>query len=137
MEGIDVTVGEGLDAPLDIPDHPIAKIQAMGAAAVATLTVDALTEEHGAGELTGLMELLGASGARHIVLDIQNLQHIDSTCIACLVKALNDVSEKRGRIALVNPDYSMQRLFRMTKLDRRFPICHDVMSALAAVERDA
>ena len=42
-----------------------------------------------------------------------------------------------GKIAIANGEQSVQQLFRMTRLDRVFPICRDVMSAIQAVEREA
>ena len=68
------------------------------------------------------------------MLDIQNVQFMDSACLGCLVEALNLMSETGGKIALANPDHAVASLFRLTRLDRIFPICHDVMSALEAVE---
>jgi hypothetical protein len=35
----------------------------------------------------------------------------------------------------VNPSQSVSYLFKLTKLDRLFPICRDVMMAISAVER--
>ena len=71
---------------------------------------------------------------RHIVLDLQNVQFMDSACLGCLVEALNLMAASGGKIALANADHSVASLFRLTRLDRVFPICPDVMSALEAVE---
>ena len=101
----------------------IAQVQRIGDSAVATLTV------------TELLDELEQTGATHFVLDIQNVQFMDSACLGCLVEALNKMARTGGRIALANTANSVQYLFRMTQLDRVFPICADVMAALAAVER--
>lgn len=114
----------------------IAEIELMGATAVATLTVTELSRDHGAELLAGLLDELASSGATHFVLDIQNVQFMDSTCLGCLVEALNRLAATGGRIALVNADHSVAYLFRMTRLDRVFPVCTDVMAALKAVERE-
>jgi hypothetical protein len=42
-----------------------------------------------------------------------------------------------GKIALANTANRVQYLFRLTRLDRVFPICQDVMSAIEAIERAA
>jgi anti-anti-sigma factor len=120
-----------------ITAHPIATIDRFGPTAVATLTVSALARSEGVAGLMGLFETVTRSGARHFVLDIQNLEYMDSVCLGCLVKALNYATADGGRIALANADTGIQSLFRTTSLDRRFPICHDVPSALAQVERGA
>ena len=113
----------------------IAEIENMGTSAVATLTVTELTQEKGVEMLSDLLEELSASGAKHFVLDIQNVQFMDSACLGCLVEALNRLAKSGGKIALANTANSVQYLFRMTQLDRVFPICADVMAALSAVER--
>lgn len=123
--------GDGAHAPR----NRIAEVQCMGSSAVATLTVTELTQQQGVEMLAELLDELSATGARHFVLDIQNVQFMDSACLGCLVEALNHMSKDGGRIALANTANSVQYLFRMTRLDRVFPICGDVMSALAAVER--
>lgn len=114
----------------------IAEVEQMGQTAVATLTVTELTQERGVEMLSDLLDELGESGARHFVLDIQNVQFMDSACLGCLVEALNRMAKNGGgKIALANTANSVQYLFRMTQLDRVFPICADVMAAITAVER--
>ncbi len=113
----------------------IATIDFIGPVAVATLTVTELTQDDGVVQLTELLDDLAQSGAKHFVLDVCNVQHMDSSCLGCLVEALNRMAADGGRIALVNADHSVAYLFRMTRLDRVFPICSDVMAALDAMER--
>ncbi len=115
--------------------NTIATIDFIGQVAVATLTVTELTQEDGVVQLTELLDDLAQSEAKHFVLDVCNVQHMDSSCLGCLVEALNRMAAKGGRIALVNADHGVQYLFRMTRLDRVFPICSDVMTALEAMER--
>ena len=113
----------------------IADIEYMSSSAVATLTVTELVDEHGAAMLAELLDEMANSGSQHFVLDLQNVQHMDSRCLGSLVEATNRLAASGGRIALVNPAHTVQYLFRLTRLDRVFPICHDVLAALAAVER--
>ena len=126
-----------LEQPITSPviHNKIAQVQRMGQSAVATLTVTELTQEQGVQMLTELLDELEQTGATHFVLDIQNVQFMDSACLGCLVQALNRMARTGGRIALANTANSVQYLFRMTQLDRVFPICSDVMAALTAVER--
>lgn len=123
------------DAWPPVTDSPIATLDQFGATAVATLTVTALERMEGVAGLMGLFEAVTQTGARHFVLDVQNLEFMDSVCLGCLVKALNHATADGGRIALANADAGIQSLFNTTKLDRRFPLCHDVATALASVER--
>ena len=117
------------------PRNKVATVQRMGEAAVATFTVTELTQETGVALLAELLDDLGETGAQHFVLDIQNVQFMDSACLGCLVAALNKLAKSGGKIALANTANSVQYLFKMTQLDRVFPIRNDVMAALAALER--
>lgn len=134
---VEMPLEQPAEAYEERPAHAkIAEIERIGPTAVATLTVTELTQERGVEMLADLLEELLNSGANHFVLDIQNVQFMDSACVGCLVDALNRMAKAgRGRIALANPAKSVQYLFRMTQLDRVFPICADVMAALTAVER--
>lgn len=113
----------------------IAEIEMMNSVAVATLTETELTQDDGVEKLAALLLDLKETGARHFVLDIQNIQYMDSMCLGCLVESLNSMASHGGRIALVNTTHSVQSMFRMTRLDRVFSICHDVMHAIEEVQR--
>ncbi len=114
---------------------PIAVIDHIGPTAVATLTVTELTTVHGVAQLANLFTVVNHTGARHFVLDVQNLEYMDSLCLGCLVKTLNQAAQQGGRIALVNCEGALRNLFQTAALDRRFPICNDVPSALAHLEK--
>ena len=62
---------------------------------------------------------------------------MDSACLGALVELLTNMQSRGGRIALVNAGRNVEYLFRLTQLDRLFPICRDVMMAIEAVERGA
>ncbi|QOJ18159.1 MAG: STAS domain-containing protein [Phycisphaeraceae bacterium] len=115
----------------------IAEVEHIGATAVITLTVTELTGVEAAERLTELLDQLAAAGSMNFILDVQNVQHMDSACLGTLVKSFRALDSIGGRIALVNADRSVQYLFKLTKLDRVFPICVDVMTALNVIERAA
>ncbi len=115
----------------------IATLEIVGTTVVATLTVSELTQDDGVVQLTELLDDLAQTGAKNFVLDVGNVQYMDSSCLGCLVQALNRMaSADGGQIALVNADHSVQYLFRMTQLDRVFRICSDVLTALETIERN-
>jgi anti-sigma B factor antagonist len=118
----------------DVPRTRIAKVQMMGGAAVATLTVTELSQDEGAEQLADLLLEMSETGATNFVLDVQNIQFMDTTCLGCLVSALNRLSANGGQIAVASPNHSVSYVFRLTRLDRVFRICSDVVSALNAIE---
>ncbi len=117
--------------------NTIATIDRIGPTAVATVMVPSLATNEGVDQLIELFDEVSHLGAKSLVLDLQNLEYLDSVCLGCLVQALNHAVQGGGRIALVNTDSNVQDLFRVTRLNRLFPICHDVPTALTAIERAA
>jgi anti-sigma B factor antagonist len=132
----DETTRDG-DGAADAARHvsnPIAEIEVVGATVVATVTVTELADDTGAEQLASLLDDLHDSGALHFVLDISNVQYMNSACLGCLVQSLNRMARSGGRIALVNPAHSVQSLFRITRLESMFVVRPDVPEALIAVE---
>lgn len=115
--------------------HAIANIEMMDDAAVVTITSDELSNVQGLESMSDLVDHLARTEARHYILDLQNVSHIDSACAGKLVEVMNSLSTRGGRLALVNPGHSVESVFKLTRLDRIFPICRDVMSGLRAVHR--
>lgn len=119
------------------PTRPLATYDQLGQTLVATLTASTLSGPDAEMLAAELGAKLGESGGvRHIVLDIQNVQYMDSQCVGILVELMTRLRQSSGRIALVNAARNVEYLFKLTRLDRIFPICRDVMKAIEAVERE-
>lgn len=114
----------------------IASVEALGSTCVVTVTQERITADVAA-ELFTLIVELSADGGKHFVLDLQNATYLDSAGLGVLVRLLQQLAENGGRIALANVNPYVASLFRITRLDRAFPICRDTMAAIAAVERAA
>jgi anti-anti-sigma factor len=118
----------------------MAEIDRIGSITVVTFIPSELTHHRGGPQLADLLEELVAQGHRQLVFDIQNVMFMDSQCIGCLVHAMNELARQGGPntgIALANPRSSVAHLFRITRLDRVFPICADVLAAVNVLERRA
>ncbi|MCA9300287.1 MAG: STAS domain-containing protein [Phycisphaerales bacterium] len=124
--------------------EPFAKFETMGQTLIATITETslsgpdaiALVEEIGGRLLEQDDEVIpGVKGERHLVLDLQNVEYMDSACIGAVVDLFGKLRQRSGQIALANAGRNVEYLFRLTQLDRIFPICKDVMKAIEAVER--
>ena len=124
--------------PARAQPEELATVERLGSTAVATITVTELSGADAISLMATLMthvEGAGGSGVRNFVFDLQNVNHMDSSCIGAMVELLTKLQRAGGAIALVNAGQSVEYLFRLTRLDRLFPICRDVMTAMAAVER--
>lgn len=117
-------------------ENAIASVEALGSTCVVTVTNERITSDVAAELFTLVLELFN-DGGKHFVLDLQNSTYLDSAGLGVLVRLLQQLSEDGGRIALANVNPYVASLFRITRLDRAFPICRDTMAAIAAVERAA
>lgn len=120
------------------PAAPLAVFDQLGQTLVATLTGESLSGAEAlelAAALCARVDPAAGGPARHVVLDLQNVRYMDSACVGVLVELLTRLQNTGGRIALVNADPNVEYLFKLTRLDRLFPICRDVMRAIEAVER--
>ena len=111
-----------------------------GSTIIATLKERTLSGNEAASLVVALTDRLTEPGqvpARHVVLDLQNVDYMDSACIGVLVELLTRLQKAGGRVALVNAAANVECLFKLTRLDRLFPICRDVNRAIEAVERHA
>jgi anti-anti-sigma factor len=72
-----------------------------------------------------LEEQLGqafASGAKLVIVDLRELEFIDSTGLSVLVKAHQQAQESGARFGLVNGGSQVRRLLSLTGLAERLPV---------------
>ncbi len=73
------------------------------------------------------------SGKTALVLDLSEVEFIDSTGLSVLLNGLRRVHQLNGRMALVCANPTVLRLFHITKLDSTFDIFTDRADAVAHV----
>lgn len=61
-------------------------------------------------------------GADRVILDMQNLEFIDSTGLSTIVRLGKRVKERGGQLAVVVTKPSIRKLFAITALDKRFAL---------------
>lgn len=84
----------------------------------------------------GLVELMSNElGAEdHVMIDLANLQFIDSTGLGAILKLLK-LLEQRGKLVLYGMEHRAVRdIFRMTRLYKTFTICDSQQQALAELQ---
>ncbi|TVQ30612.1 MAG: anti-sigma factor antagonist [Phycisphaeraceae bacterium] len=135
-----IAVDESADSALPAITSPsandhLATLERLGNSVVVTITVTELSGGDAMTLMADLLEHVESAGVRHFVFDLQSVNYMDSSCIGAMVEMLTRLQTSGGRIALVNAGQSVSYLFRLTRLDRVFPICRDVMTAISALER--
>lgn len=68
-------------------------------------------------------------GVRHVVLDLEHLQLIDSAGLELLLWLIDELADRHGQLRLVQPDDTIEKIFEVTRLDRRFDIHKTIESA--------
>lgn len=76
--------------------------------------------------LSGLIE----DGNYQLVVDLSNVDFLDSTGLGVLVKALKRVREHSGSLAVVATTERITKVFRITGLDSAISLHDDVATAL-------
>ena len=76
------------------------------------------------------------AGRIMLVLDLSDVEFIDSTGLSVLLNALRRVTRAGGRMALVCTNPTVLRLFEITRLDTTFEIVSSREEALRAVRGD-
>ena len=77
-----------------------------------------------------------ARGKTSVVLDLSQVEFIDSTGLSVLLNGLRRVTRAQGRLALVCANPTVLRLFEITKLDTTFDIRTSRDEAIAAVRQE-
>lgn len=82
-----------------------------------------------------LREVLDA-GDNPVVVDLEGIDHVDSTGLGELVGYLQRFEEQGRKMAFVNPARRLRKLFELTRLDEVFPIYDDRAAAVAALSSE-
>lgn len=67
-----------------------------------------------------------------VVVDLAKVTYLDSSGLAVLIEAMQDIQTYGGKFGLADVNESVQYLFEQAKLDQLFHIFPDVETALAA-----
>ena len=71
------------------------------------------------------------TGSNPVVVDLEGIDHVDSTGLGELVGYLQRFEEQGRRMAFVNPARRLRKLFELTRLDEVVPIYPDRERAIA------
>jgi anti-sigma B factor antagonist len=97
---------------------------------VATVALEGEVDVYTApGLKTQLVELID-DGCISIILDLEKVAFIDSSGLGVLVGVLRRAREKGGAVRIICTRDSVLKIFRITGLDKVFPIFPDAAEAL-------
>lgn len=74
-------------------------------------------------------------GKTKILLDLSEVESIDSFSLGVIVNILKSVSTRSGSFAIVSPNEQVMKILRITSLDRVIKVYDTVSEALAEVKK--
>jgi anti-sigma B factor antagonist len=69
-----------------------------------------------------------------IVVNLENVNYMDSSGVATLIEGLQQCGKYKGRFALAGLRSSVKEVFELTRLDKVFEIHKDVKTALEKIK---
>ena len=80
--------------------------------------------------LRDLMNRLLGESHRNFVLNLTDVEYIDSSGLGQLITIWTSIKNRGGQMAVYNPSKRVQRLFDITRLDTVFRICEKESEAV-------
>ena len=81
-------------------------------------------------------QFIHEDGFEVLIIDLANIDHLDSSAISLLVATKNVVQKRRGRLALVGLDMDNLHILERLHLDCYFEIFEDVDEAIKGKQAD-
>src|SRR5690242_15824572 len=83
-------------------------------------------------ELEKLIRDLAAAGNQHLVINLGETQHINSTALGVLITGHTNYARRGGQMKLCNVDKRIQNIFVITKLSLVFDVYESEEKAIAS-----
>lgn len=91
-----------------------------------------LMDQHQADQLmAALEEHLADADKVNVVIDLRELQYMNSTGLNIMISVLGRSRKSGGEVIMAGPTAGVRQLFSVTKLDSVFRIADDLEAALA------
>lgn len=97
-----------------------------------TLALDGEIDLHRSPEIKDLLQPLIQRKVPRILLDLSRVTYMDSSGLAVLIEALQQVFGYGGKFGLFGLQESVRNIFEIARLDQVFDIFPDKAAALAA-----
>ncbi len=110
------------------------QLEQSGDIVVATITTPLMSVSEGQELVESLNERMRYDGVRNFILDMTEVEFMDSGCVGALVQLLQDLEHIHGKIALANCQSNVAFLFKVTRLDSVFGLHESVEDAREALK---
>ena len=86
-----------------------------------------------AGNLRTLLQDTANTGYVYLVVDLQQVNFVDSSGLSALVSGLRIVKERNGKLVLAHAAVQTQVALKQTRLNLVFPLYDDINAALKSL----
>ncbi len=100
----------------------------------AVVKLEGRLDANSADEAKAALKNAVAAGQTHFVVDMADVNFIDSSGLSALVSGFKAAREQGGSLALASVGPQIQMALELTRLNRVFTVFDDVESALASFE---
>lgn len=87
---------------------------------------------HVSPRIAASLQTMMAKKPKQVVVDLQGVSYIDSSGLAVLIEAMQNVAAYGGKFALAGLQESVRPIFEIARLDQVFRIFPDVAAAKSA-----
>lgn len=74
-----------------------------------------------------------ANGVNTVILDLSEVNFVDSSALAVMVRTMKHCRERNGELILCGVRQPVRIIFELTRMDKAFRIIDDVVAARASV----
>jgi anti-sigma B factor antagonist len=123
-------------APLQVYDQHYLTCSQLGQTLVVTVVEPELNAFKAADVNHEIRRLMAANPqARNLVIDMGNIEYLDSAGLNAFVDLLTVVRQTGGRIGMAAATQQVEVLFKLTRLELVFTIRRTVIEAIDAIEK--
>lgn len=105
--------------------------QEYGPIVVLTLSGEFTSEDVGSFERSANERL--SAGARHLMIDCEHLEFIDSAGLESWLRVRDGVVQTNGQMRLINPDQGIKKILEVTRLEKSFEALPSLEAAVRSV----
>jgi len=87
-------------------------------------------------ETEGLINSLIEKGTRKLVLDLTNVDFVDSAGLGIIMHAFGELEQRGGRLRIAGPKEQVRRLFEITHTLAILPVDPDLESSVQKLQGD-
>jgi anti-sigma B factor antagonist len=122
-------LAEGHENGARLHEHPVLSVEEQGGACVVRLAGE--LDLYNANDVREALFGACAGGPERLVVDLGEVQFVDSTALGVLIEARTKLANKRAFL-LAAPRLETRRALEISGLDRHFSVHESVPAALAA-----